>query len=194
MAGKKTDSSLLASRYAVALTDKAEEDGISGEIEADMEKLSRMLGEVDGFRDFIGNPLIDRRRKIQAMLDLSGGAGLNKLTGNFLGVLATNRRLSWLEEILTAFAEESSRRRGEVQAEVESATALDKKQIDMITKELSKELGSKVALKVRVNPGLIGGLRIIVGSRMIDNTVSRKLERLQRTLGGRLDKQLEEVA
>ncbi len=194
MAGRKSDSSALALRYAVALIEKAEEDDAIGAVESDFSKLGLWFAETEDLYNLISNPLVDSRRQIQTMAELASKAGLHKLTANFLGVLATNRRLSLLEDMIEAFGEEMSRRRGEIKAEVETAFELNETQLKLLKSELVDTLGSEVSINIRVKKELVGGLRIIVGSKMIDNTISRKLERLQRVLGGPSGKQLNEVS
>ncbi len=194
MAGKNSDLNTLAFRYAAALIEKAEEDGVLAAVENDIATLYTMLWQIDDFAKFIHNPLIDRRRQREAILTLAGKAKFHRLTVNFLGVLAINGRLGFLDKITVTFFEETSRRRGEVKADVETAFPLTSEQERAIAGELAAALGFNVVLNVKVNKDLIGGLRIIVGSKMIDNTVSRKLERLQKVLGGSPVKQLEGVA
>lgn len=194
MSGKKSDLTTLALRYAVALMEKAEEDGILDTVSSDIASLAVAIEEVEGFRELINNPLVDRRKHLQVISAVSEKADFHKISANFLGVLASNRRLSELEDIIMAFNDELSRRRGEIKAEVESAQELNDTQIKALNKELANVLGAEVSLSVKVSKELIGGLRVIVGSKMIDNSVSHKLERLRRMFEGNTDKQIEEVA
>jgi F-type H+-transporting ATPase subunit delta len=189
-----SNSSALALRYAAALIEKADETGILDKVEEDIGNLASMIENIEDLRSLTQNPLLDRRRQLQAVMAVSEKAGFNKLSANFLGVLANNRRLDALEDIIKSFHSEMARRRGEIIAEVESAFELTELQENMLRKELGKELGLNVVLNVRVNKEVIGGLRVIVGSKMIDNTVSRKLERLQRMLRKKAEQPLDEVA
>ena len=119
---------------------------------------------------------------ISADKALAQKAKFQTLTANFLGVLAQNRRLPALGAVIGAFQSELRRRRGEVEAKVETAFALNPAQTNALQEQLSKAMGTNVTLNVEVNRDLLGGLVVTVGSRMIDDSVRRKLEKLQRTM------------
>jgi F-type H+-transporting ATPase subunit delta len=107
---------------------------------------------------------------------------MQQLTGNFLGVLIQNGRLSLLPSIIRQFKSEMRKRRGEIEARVETAFALSPSQTDSLQKELTKVMGANVTLKVEVNEDLLGGLVVTVGSQIIDDSVACKLEKLQRAM------------
>lgn len=151
-------------------------------VEQDLRDLGAMIAESKDLRDIIENPLLDRTQQQRAILAVAEAAKFQPLTSNFLGVLATNRRLGALPAVLTAFHRELMRRRGAVAAKVETAVALTPAQTQALQKELSQAMGSNVTLDVSVNKDLLGGMVVTVGSRMIDNSVKRKLEMLQRAM------------
>ena len=112
-------------------------------------------------------------------------AGADALTLKFLGALASNGRLSALPRVIQAFQQEHARRRGQVSAEVISAIALDDNRKVVVEKTVARLAGSdKVLLSMRVDPSLIGGLVVRIGSRMIDTSIKTKLSRLESAMKG----------
>lgn len=179
-----TTSGLIATRYATALLDMAAEAKALAPVERDMHQLAAMLDASPELQAMVRNPLIDRNRQKNVIAALSQSAGFDKLTQNFLGVLAQNRRLSALSSVIKAFRAEAAKRRGEVEAHVQTAYALSPAQAEQLRHELAQALGSNVALNVEVQKDLLGGMVVTVGSLMIDDSLKRKLERLKRTLSG----------
>jgi F-type H+-transporting ATPase subunit delta len=160
----------------------AAEAGIVDKVEKDMQDLAAMLAGSDDLKILVGNPLMGAERQQDALLSIAEKAKFQQLTGNFLGVVAGNRRLGLLPVIIGGFQEELRRRRGEVVARVETALPLSKAQAEALKKQLSETTGASVSLDVSVNKDLLGGMVVTVGSRMIDDSVRRKLERLQRAM------------
>lgn len=177
-------SGLIAKRYATALIDMAADAKVLDKVEGDLRELAAMLKGSTDLQSLVMNPLINRAQQKRAVEALGQTAKFEKLTINFLGVLVQNRRLSALQAMIKAFQDESAVRRGDVAAQVQTAYALTPAQTDALQKELSKALGSNVTLNVEVQKDLLGGMVVTVGSRMIDNSLKRKLERLKRTLTG----------
>ncbi len=179
-----TSSGLIATRYATALLDMAAEGKAGEPVERDMRALAAMLQGSVELQALVRNPLIDRNRQKNVVAALSQAAQFHQLTQNFLGVLAQNRRLAALPYVIKAFRTEAAKRRGEVEARVQTAYALSPAQTEQLRKELTQALGSQVALNVEVQKDLLGGMIVTVGSLMIDDSLKRKLERLKRTLSG----------
>jgi len=179
-----TTSGLISTRYATALLDMAVEAKALEKVEKDLQELAAMLQASPDLQSLVRNPLINRAQQQRAVEAISQSAKFDKLTSNFMGVLVKNRRLSILPAVIKAFRIEASRRRGEVEARVQTAYALTPAQTDALQKELTKALGSHVALNVEVAKDLLGGMIVTVGSRMVDDSLKRKLERLKRTLSG----------
>lgn len=151
-------------------------------VEKDMGALATMLAGSQDLRALIGNPLTGRKKQEAAVLAVAQKAGFNDLTVRFLGVLAQNGRLNALAGIIKAFGNELRKRRGEVQATVQTAFALTPAQTKALQEQLSKAMGTNVTLDVSVNKELLGGMTVTVGSRMIDDSVRSKLDRLQRAM------------
>ncbi len=177
-------SGLIARRYATALLEMAADAKVLDKVERDLHELAAMLAASSDLQSLVRNPLVSRTQQKRAVEALAKSAQFQLLTQNFLGVLAENRRLSALSAVIKAFRTEAAQRRGEVEAHVQTAYALTPAQTDALQKELSKALGSNVTLNVQVAKDLLGGMIVTVGSRMIDDSLKRKLERLKRTLSG----------
>lgn len=172
----------IASRYAAALIDMAQQAQSVDKIEKDFAELEAMIAGSADLQSLIRNPLMNRVQQQSAILAISDKAGFSPLTNNFLGVLAQNRRLSMVSAVIRAFKAELGKRRGIVDARVQTAFALDDAQTKALQKSLSDAMGSNVTLNVEVNRDLLGGMIVTVGSRMIDDSVRRKLERLKRSM------------
>lgn len=160
----------------------AGEAKVVDKVEKDMQSLAQMIDSSPELQRLIGNPLISRSQQQDGILAVAEKAKFQQLTGNFLGVIANNRRLKLLPQMIEVFTEQLRLRRGEVEAKIETAFALSPAQTDALQKQLSKAMGTNVTLNVAVNKDLLGGMIVTVGSRMIDDSVRRKLERLQRTM------------
>jgi F-type H+-transporting ATPase subunit delta len=174
----------IATRYAAALIDMAGQSQSIEKIEKDFNELQAMVDGSKDLQSLIRNPLFNRTNQQAAILAIAKQAGFNDLTTKFLGVLAQNRRLPILKDVIRAFISELNRRRGGVEAKVQTAVALSDAQTKDLQKSLSDAMGSHVTLNVEVNKSILGGMIVTVGSRMIDDSVRRKLERLKRALSG----------
>ena len=168
----------LAGRYAVALFDLASEAGTVTAVESDLERLDAALGESAELRALIQNPEISREQIGKVMAGLSDHLGLSGLTRNFLGVLAENRRVSALPGMIRAFATIAAAQRGEVTADVASAHHLTDEQLRELGQKLRAREGRTVKLKSRVDPDLLGGLVVTIGSKRIDTSIRTRLNSL----------------
>ena len=130
------------------------------------------------------NPANDAEGFAKAVAALAERAGLKELTRNFLGLLARNRRLFALPDMIEGFLGILAARRGEVTAQVIAAQELSEAQRKAIDERLRKAVGGKVAIDLRIDPGLLGGLVIKVGSRMVDASLKSKLRRLELAMKG----------
>jgi F-type H+-transporting ATPase subunit delta len=182
MSAASSGSNIVAVRYASAFLDMAAEQGVVQQVEKDMTELAVMLNGSPDLQALIANPLVGRAPQGAAIEALARQAQFNDLTVRFLGVLAQNRRLGALGAVLKAFSAELRRRRGEIQAQVQTAYPLTPAQSKALQDELTQAMGAKVTLDASVNKDLLGGMTVTVGSRMIDDSVRSKLERLQRAM------------
>jgi F-type H+-transporting ATPase subunit delta len=184
VATKSAGAAGLADRYATALFELAESEKLLDIVAADLEQVARLIDETDDFRRLIRSPVVSRDDQGKALAAVAEKAGLNDTTRRFFGVLARNRRLFVLPAIIAAFLELLSAGRGETSAEVVSAKPLSETQLTDVRAALKKAVGSDVAVQARVDPGLLGGLIVKVGSRMIDSSLNTKLQQLRLAMKG----------
>ncbi|WP_095011648.1 F0F1 ATP synthase subunit delta [Tsuneonella mangrovi] len=174
----------LPGRYASALFDLASEAGTVTAVESDLETLTAALAESADLRELTTNPEISRAAKGTAIEAVSKTLGLSDLTGKFLGVLAENRRLSSLGDMARAFRQIAAAQRGEVTAEVTSAHALSDAQLDELKAKLTAREGRTVKLTATVDPDLLGGLVVTIGSQRIDSSIRTRLNSLAHAMKG----------
>ena len=150
----------------------------------DLRGLKSLLEDSDDLRRLVRSPLIDRQVQTAAMMAVLEKAGVGDLTRRFVGVVGRNRRLFAMGAMIDAFLAMLARRRGEETAYVSSAAALSDGQLERLAETLRKAVGSKVRVETEVDPALIGGLVVRVGSRMVDSSVRTKLQRMQLAMKG----------
>ena len=168
----------VAGRYASALLETANEQGQLAAIEADIDTVQGALADSDDLRRMVRSPVFSAEDQAKALDALLGRIGVNPLTLNFFKVLARNRRLFAAEDIIRAFKALAAEARGEVQAEVTSAVALNDSQLGALKEQLKNSVGKDVQLEATVDPSLLGGLIVKIGSRMIDSSLKTKLATL----------------
>ena len=174
----------LQGRYASALFDLASENGSVTAVEGDLDRVDQAIRESEDFSDLIRNPQISRAAASSAISAIGPILGLLPLTANFLGVLAANRRLSALPEIVRAFHAIAAAQRGEVTAEVTSAHALDEGQIEALRQKLEAREGRNVKVRASVDPEILGGLVVTIGSKRIDSSIRTRLNSLAQAMKG----------
>ena len=179
MASETTGVSGLAERYAAALFDLADERRILDEVATNLRELRAMLQASGDFLRLIRSPVLSREQQAKAVGLVAERAGLSPLVRDFLAVVARNRRLFAVPAMIEGFLAKLAARRGEVTAEVFVAQPLSEAQLAALNEQLRRSIGSRVSVDVRVDPGLIGGLIIKIGSRMVDGSIKSKLQRLQ---------------
>ena len=165
----------VAERYASALFDLARDESAIDRIEADLTAIQGLLDESADFRRLVGSPVFSAEDQQRAIGAIADKAAIGGLTGNFLRLIAKNRRLFALPGIAKAFHEMAARHRGEVTAEVTSAHPLNDSQVAALKAALKDKLKKDVTLQARVNPAILGGLVVKVGSRMIDTSLRTRL-------------------
>jgi F-type H+-transporting ATPase subunit delta len=172
-------------RYATALFELAEESGRIDAVAKDLSSLAEIMSESEDLSRLVSSPAISRDDQSKAMAAVLEKAGADDLVKKFIGVVAGNGRLFALPAIIERFMADLAARRGEVSAEVVSAVSLDGKLENEVRSAIAKVAGSdKISLSMRVDPSLIGGLVVRVGSRMIDTSIKTKLNRLEMTMKG----------
>lgn len=187
MAETSSPMSLATRRYAGSLFELASEAGCVEAVEEKLGAVSRLLDESDDFRRFVTSPVFSAKEQLEAIDTLiketdSGKADASVLVGNFLRVVASNRRLFILPAIIEAFRDLAVIARGDVFADVVSAHALDAGQQTELKAVLANAVGKDVTLRMDVDPAILGGLIVRVGSRQIDTSLRTKLSSLKLVL------------
>jgi F-type H+-transporting ATPase subunit delta len=174
----------LQGRYALALFDLASENGTVSAVESDLEKLEQALAQSPDLTSLIRNPQISRSAAAKAVDGVGELLSLSPLTRNFVGVLAGNRRLARLPEIIRAFAAIAAAARGEATAQVATAHPLAEGQVEALRQKLEAREGRKVKIKTSVDPELLGGLVVTIGSKRIDSSIRTRLNSLAQAMKG----------
>jgi len=174
----------LAGRYATALFELARDGKQLDAVGASLASLQQALADSDAFRALTVSPLTSRDDALKTVRAVAASMDLDPLTADFLGVLAQNRRLAKLGEIIRAFGQLAARHRGETSAEIVSAHPLDDGQLEAIRARLKSRLGRDVTVDPRVDPAILGGLVVKVGSQMIDGSIRTKLDTLAQAMKG----------
>ena len=174
----------LATRYATALFELAEEAGALDAVAADLEAVDQMVAESGELRRLIESPVISRDDQRRAILAVAEKAGLSELPTKFLGVLASKRRLFALPGVGRAYRDMLAAHKGEVTAEVVSATPLSEEQLEEVKVAAADFAGRAVSVETEVDPSLLGGLVVRVGSRMLDASLKTKLLHLEQSMRG----------
>jgi F-type H+-transporting ATPase subunit delta len=174
----------IAERYATALYDLGEEAKALDAVAGDLRDLRDMIDASEELRLLVRSPLMRRDAQWKAVEAVLTHAKVNALTRRFIGVVVDNRRLFALPAVIEAFLKLLAQRRGEVTAAVTTATKLDEGEMTALTNALKKALGAKVAVEHRIEPEILGGLVVRVGSRMLDSSLKTKLQRMQLAMKG----------
>lgn len=174
----------LGGRYATALFDLAADATTIDTVEASLATVRRALDESGDFRGLTTSPVIARGDAAKGVLAAADAMGLDPTTKNFLGVLAENRRLGELPAIVRAFRTLAARHRGETTAEVTSAHPLDDDQVAELKQQLRTRVGREVSMDLSVDPDLLGGLVVRIGSQMIDSSIRTRLNSLAHAMKG----------
>lgn len=169
----------VAGRYASALFDLAKETGAIETVEDELRALQASIDASGELRGFLKSPVYDRAEQTAVVEALAEKAGFGALTANFLKLIASNRRLFALEDMIRAFAKLAADDRGEVSAEAMTAAAMNDEQIKALRLEIERMAGKAVNLETRVDPDLLGGLIVKIGSKMVDASLRTKLNRLK---------------
>lgn len=169
-------------RYASALLELATEAKSLNSVEKDVKKLLAMFAGSADLRAFAANPAHATEAKVSALSALVKKAKLGKLTANFVGTAAQNRRAAEIPAILSAFQEQLALQRGTQVAKVTSAAKLSAADLSALKAKLKKSAGRTVTVETTVDPELLGGFVVQIGSRLYDNSLKTKLEDLRLAL------------
>ena len=174
----------LSGRYAAALFDLAREQKAIEKVEASLATLEQAMRESADLKRLVSRPLVARGAAAQAVKAVATELKLDTLTANFLGVLAANRRLSQLNNVIAAFRAMAANFRGETTAQVTTAHPLTDAQVTALKAKLKARVGRDVAVATKVDPAILGGLVVKIGSQMIDASIKTKLNTLAHAMKG----------
>ena len=173
-----------AGRYAAALFELAGEQNSIAGVEDDLGRFQAMIDDSEDLSRLVKSPLYSVDEQSRSVGAIAAKAELSPLVRNFLDVLIRNRRLFAVEDMIKVFRSLAAHRRGEVVAEVASATAISDAQMEELKATLKASVGNDVKLATRVDPSLLGGLIVKIGSRMIDSSLRTKLSNMRLALKG----------
>jgi F-type H+-transporting ATPase subunit delta len=179
----------LSERYALALLGivddlRAKEPGAADRIAGDLDGLFSLWEGDASFRSFVADPRLDSQEQKRAIFAVLDRAGIGTEVRNLVGVMIVNRRLALLPEVAVSFGALLATRRGQQIATVSTAHGLNDTQRAQIVARLTEAGYSGVQLKENVDPTLLGGLVVRIGSRLYDNSLKSKLQRLQYAMKG----------
>ena len=174
----------VAGRYASALFDLANETSKTSDVEGDLVKFQELLDESPDHLRVVRSPVIGSGDQSRAIAAILNRVGIGGLTANFLKLVTANRRLFVIQDIIKVYRALSAKARGEITAEVTSAFALNDGHVTALKETLKASVGKDVTLQQRVDPSLLGGLVVKVGSRMIDSSLKTKLQNMKVALSG----------
>jgi F-type H+-transporting ATPase subunit delta len=184
VASNKPQSAGLALRYARAAFELAAEEGAIDSLAADLAQLKRILEGSPDLGRLVRSPVFSRKEQAAGMEAVLAKAGATALTRKLVLLLARKRRLFALADIIRAFEDMVARQKGEIAAEVTSARALSAGETAELTRVLKDKLGREPRLTAHIDPKLLGGLVVKVGSRMIDFSLRSKLDSLRAAMKG----------
>ena len=182
MSTNKSFSTETSERYARALYEVSKESSDLEKIEADVKNFQSLFESNPEIKNFIQNPtyLIETQNKVLDIL--SEKLSFSKNLKNFFLLLIEKRRIFFVKKILENFLKLCSKNRGEIEASLISSKELSSNELENISKELSSSMGSTIKFNYKVNRGLIGGLKLQLGSFMIDTSIKNKLKKYEQRM------------
>ncbi len=172
-------ASNVGGRYAQALFDLATDQNQVSAVEADLKSLKTALAESADLRVLIGSPAFKADDKAKGLAAIAAKAQFNVTTQKFLGLLAANGRAAALASVITGYETLAAKARGAVSAQVTTATPLTAAQSKGVAAALRQALGKDPEIETRVDPAILGGIKVQVGSRLFDASLRSKLDSLK---------------
>ena len=169
----------VGGRYAQALFDLASDEQQVAAVEADLKSLKKALAESQDLRVLVGSPAFSAEEKGKALAAIAAKAKFNSTTQKFLGLLSANGRASCLASIISSFEALSAKARGAISAQVTTAVALSPAQAKGVAAALRQTLGKDPEIETRIDPAILGGIKVQVGSRLFDASLKSKLDSLK---------------
>tara|TARA_B110000444_G_scaffold213105_1_gene209765 strand:- start:7 stop:564 length:558 start_codon:yes stop_codon:yes gene_type:complete len=178
----KSFSNEVANRYALALFELAKENSELDIIEKNISDLLQLYNNNSELKNFIKNPTQSQSNQLKILNNLAIKMSLSKITNNFLSILITKRRIFFLKNIIQNFLLLVSKKKGELKASLITSKNLTSEEIKNLNTELSQAMEATVAFDHTVDENLIGGLKVQIGSLMIDTSIKNKLKKYEQTM------------
>lgn len=182
MATDDTSVSGVAGRYATALFELARDQKSIDSVRADVDKFAGLLADNPDLVRLVRSPVFTAQEQNKALDAVLAKAGITGIAANFLKVLTANRRLFAVNDAIRAFRALVAKFRGEATADVTVAEPLNDKNLDALKASLKSVTGKDVDLNVKVDPSIIGGLIVKLGSRMVDSSLRTKLNSIKHAM------------
>ena len=182
MASEDSTVSGVSGRYATALFELARDDKNVDAVKADLDKFDALLNESADLKRLVRSPVFTADEQGKALASVLEKAGIGGTTAKFLQVLTANRRLFAVADVIRAFRALVAKFKGEATADVTVAEQLNDKNLDALKSALKSVTGKDVALNVTVDPSIIGGLVVKLGSRMVDSSLRTKLNSIKNAM------------
>ncbi len=179
MAAEDPSVSGVSGRYATALFELARDQKSVDSIKADLERFEAMLADSADLRRLVRSPVFAAEAQLRALSAVLDQTGISGISANFLKVLTANRRLFAVSDVIRAFRALVAKFKGEATADVTVAETLNARNLDALKTALKAVTGKDVALNVKIDPSIIGGLVVKLGSRMVDTSLRTKLNALK---------------
>ena len=182
MSTNKSFSTETAERYSRALFEVSKETGELEKVESDIKNFQLLLNSSKEIKNFIKDPTQNFGQQINMINFLSEKLRFSKNLKNFFLLLIDKRRIFFIEKITESFLRLCSQKRGEIKASLISSKELSESEIKIISKDLSNSIGSNLKFDYKVNKELIGGLKLQLGSFMIDTSIKNKLKKYEQAM------------
>ena len=182
MAAQDPSVSGVSGRYATALFELAKDEKSVDAILADLNQFDTLLSDSADLKRLVRSPVFSAEVQMKALDAVMDKAGISGTSAKFLRVLTANRRLFAVQDVIRAFRALVANFKGEATAEVTVAEQLNDKNLDALKAALKTVTGKDVALNVKVDPSIIGGLVVKLGSRMVDSSLRTKLNSIKHAM------------
>ena len=182
MSSNKSFSSETTNRYALALYELAKENSELEVVEKNVNEVLAIYNTSEDLKNFIKNPTQSQSSQLEVLKKVSIGMNLSKITHNFLSILVSKRRIFYLNTIFLNFLSLASKKRGELKASLISSKNLSNEELKNLNTELSQAIGTTVAFDYKVDETLIGGLKMQIGSLMVDTSIKNKLKKYEQIM------------
>ncbi len=172
----------MAGRYATALFDLARESNTIDAVKADLDRFDALIAESADLNRLVRSPVFSAAEQLHALSAVLERAGIGGLAANFLKLVTSNRRLFAVRDMIKGYRELVAEHKGEATAEVTTAEPVKDDHLLALREALKAVSGKDVDLHIKVDPAIIGGLVVKLGSRMVDSSLRTKLNAIRQAM------------